>query len=121
MRLLVVAKGVADGRLLPGPVDGYFLHGSFCFSSGRDSVRMRHLAVRPAVSATHLAGEELAATVHTRASSSGTGHAVVRDHGLNETSTRTCEQRPRSAGRCCQPDPEPGARRRRHASSRTGG
>jgi nitroimidazol reductase NimA-like FMN-containing flavoprotein (pyridoxamine 5'-phosphate oxidase superfamily) len=67
MRLLVVATVTADGRPLAGPVDGYFLHGSFYFSSGRDSVRMRHLAARPAVSATYLAGEELAVTVHGRA------------------------------------------------------
>jgi hypothetical protein len=67
MRLLVAATVTADGRPLAGPVDGYFLHGSFYFSSGRDSVRMRHLAVRPAVSATHLPGEELAVTVHGRA------------------------------------------------------
>lgn len=64
MRLLVVATATADGRPLTGPVDGYFLHGSFCFGSGRDSVRMRHLAARPAVSATHLAGDDLAVTVH---------------------------------------------------------
>jgi len=67
MQLLVVATVTADGRPLAGPVDGYFLHGSFYFSSGRNSVRMRHLAARPAVSATHLAGEELAVTVHGRA------------------------------------------------------
>ncbi len=67
MRLLTVATVTADGRPLVGPVDGYFLHGSFYFSSGRNSVRMRHLAARPAVSATHLAGEELAVTVHGRA------------------------------------------------------
>jgi hypothetical protein len=67
LRLLVVATVTADGRPLVGPVDGYFLHGSFWFSSGRDSVRMRHLAARPAVSATHLPGEELAVTVHGRA------------------------------------------------------
>lgn len=67
MCLLVVATATADGRPLAGPVDGYFLHGSFYFSSGKDSVRMRHLAARPAVSATHLAGEELAVTVHGRA------------------------------------------------------
>jgi hypothetical protein len=67
LRLLVVATVTADGRPLAGPVDGYFLHGSFWFSSGRDSVRMRHLAARPAVSATHLPGEELAVTVHGRA------------------------------------------------------
>ena len=56
MRLLAVATVTADGRPLAGPVDGYFLHGSFYFSSGRNSVRMRHLAARPAVSATHLPG-----------------------------------------------------------------
>ena len=64
MVLLVVATTTADGRPLCGPVDGYFLHGSFWFSSGRDSVRMRHLRRRPAVSATHLPGEQLAVTVH---------------------------------------------------------
>ncbi len=56
MRLLVVATVTADGRPLSGPVDGYFLHGTFWFGSGRNSVRMRHLAVRPAVSATLSAG-----------------------------------------------------------------
>jgi len=67
MRLLVLATATADGRPLCGPVDGYFLHGTFWFSSGRDSVRLRHLARRPAVSATHLPGEDLAVTVHGRA------------------------------------------------------
>ena len=67
MRLLVVATVTSDGRPLAGPVDGYFLHGSFFFGSGRNSVRMRHLAARSAVSATHLPGEELAVTVHGRA------------------------------------------------------
>ena len=67
MRLLTVATVTADGRPLAGPVDGYFLHGSFYFSSGRNSVRMRHLAARSSVSATHLPGEELAVTVHGRA------------------------------------------------------
>ena len=67
MRLLALATVTADGRPLVGPVDGYLLHGSFHFSSGRDSVRMRHLAARPACSATHLPGDELAVTVHGRA------------------------------------------------------
>ena len=65
--LLVLATATADGRPLGGPVDGYFLHGTFWFSSGTRSVRMRHLAARPAVSATYLPGEELAVTVHGRA------------------------------------------------------
>ena len=64
MCLLALATVTRDGRPLVGPVDGYLLHGSFYFSSGRNSVRMRHLAARPAVSAIHLPGEELAVTVH---------------------------------------------------------
>ncbi len=67
MVLLVVATVTADGRPLLGPVDGYFLHGAFHFSSGRDSVRIRHLRARPAVSASHVPGESLAVTVHGRA------------------------------------------------------
>ena len=67
MCLLAVATVTADGRPLVGPVDGYLLHGFLYFSSGRNSVRMRHLSVRPAVSATYLPGEELAVTVHGRA------------------------------------------------------
>ncbi len=67
MRLLAVSTVTADGRPLAGPVDGYFLHGSFWFSSGRDAVRMRHLSARPAVSATHLPDEEMSVTVHGRA------------------------------------------------------
>ncbi|ONH28650.1 hypothetical protein BL253_18875 [Pseudofrankia asymbiotica] len=67
MRLLALATVTADGRPLVGPVDGYLIRGSWYFSSGRDLVRMRHLAARPAVSATHLPGEELAVTVHGRA------------------------------------------------------
>jgi pyridoxamine 5'-phosphate oxidase-like protein len=67
MRLLVLATVTADGRPLVGPVDGYFLHGAFHVSSGRDSVRMAHMAARPAVSATHLPNDSLAVTVHGRA------------------------------------------------------
>jgi Pyridoxamine 5'-phosphate oxidase len=67
MRLLVLGTATADGRPLVGPVDGYFIHGAFFFSSGKDSVRMRHIAVRPFVSATYLPGEHLAITVHGRA------------------------------------------------------
>jgi hypothetical protein len=67
MRLLVLATVTADGRPLAGPVDGYLIHGSFYFSSGRRAVRMRHLVARPSVSATHLPGERLAVTVHGRA------------------------------------------------------
>lgn len=64
MRLLSVATSTADGHPLIGPVDGYFIHGSFYFSAGRQSVKMRHLAARPRVSAMHLPGEEFSVVVH---------------------------------------------------------
>ena len=79
MRLLVLATVTAGGRPLAGPVDGYFLHGTFWFSSGTESVRMRHLAARPAVSATHLPGEDLAVTVHGRARCFPMGDAACRE------------------------------------------
>ena len=67
MRLLVVSTVTADGWPLSGPVDGYFVHGSFWFTSSPDSVRMRHLRARPAISACHIPGDELAVTAHGRA------------------------------------------------------
>ena len=70
MRLLALATVTADGRPLVGPVDGVFYRGRFYFGSSPDSVRFRHIRHRPAVSATHLPGEEFAVTVH------GTAHFV---------------------------------------------
>src|SRR5215475_11334543 len=67
MCLLALATVTADCRPVVGPVDGIFYRGAFHFGSSPDSVRFRHIAVRPQVSATHLPGEELAVTVHGRA------------------------------------------------------
>jgi nitroimidazol reductase NimA-like FMN-containing flavoprotein (pyridoxamine 5'-phosphate oxidase superfamily) len=67
MCLLALATASADGRPYVGPVDGIFYRGAFHFGSAPDSLRFRHIRVRPAVSATHLPGEELAVTVHGRA------------------------------------------------------
>jgi nitroimidazol reductase NimA-like FMN-containing flavoprotein (pyridoxamine 5'-phosphate oxidase superfamily) len=67
MRLLALATVTGDGRPLVGPVDGIFYRGSFYFGTSPDSVRSRHIRRRPDVSATHLPGEELAVTVHGRA------------------------------------------------------
>jgi len=67
MRLLALATVTADGRPIVGPVDGVFYRGAFHFGSAPDSVRFRHISMRPQVSATHLPGEELAVTVHGRA------------------------------------------------------
>ena len=81
MCLLALATVTADGRPIVGPVDGIFLRGSFYFGSSPDSLRFRHIRVRPAVSATHLPGEELAVTVHGRAAPAdvrGPGGAELR-------------------------------------------
>lgn len=67
MCLLALATVTADGRPIVGPVDGIFYRGAFHFGSAPDSVRFRHIRERPQVSATHLPGEELAVTVHGRA------------------------------------------------------
>lgn len=67
MRLLSLATVTSDGRPIAGPVDGIFYRGAFHFGSSPDSVRFRHIRERPHVSATHLPGEELAVTVHGRA------------------------------------------------------
>ncbi len=67
MCLLVLATVTADGRPIAGPVDGIFYRGAFHFGSSPESVRFRHIARRPYVSATHLPGEELSVTVHGKA------------------------------------------------------
>jgi nitroimidazol reductase NimA-like FMN-containing flavoprotein (pyridoxamine 5'-phosphate oxidase superfamily) len=67
MCLLALATVTADGRPIVGPVDGVFHRGAFHFGSAPDSVRFRHIAERPQVSATYLPGEELSVTVHGRA------------------------------------------------------
>ncbi len=67
MVLLVLATVTEDGRPIAGPVDGIFHRGSFHFGTAPDAVRARHIRARPAVSATHLPGEEFAVTVHGRA------------------------------------------------------
>jgi nitroimidazol reductase NimA-like FMN-containing flavoprotein (pyridoxamine 5'-phosphate oxidase superfamily) len=78
MRLLVLATVTSDGRPIAGPVDGIFYRGDFYFGSSPDSVRFRHIKRRPWVSASHLPGEELAVTVHGRATAIDVGSADAR-------------------------------------------
>jgi nitroimidazol reductase NimA-like FMN-containing flavoprotein (pyridoxamine 5'-phosphate oxidase superfamily) len=67
MVLLTLATVTRDGRPIAGPVDGVFHRGAFHFGSAPDSLRFRHIAHRPHVSAVHMPGEHLAVTVHGRA------------------------------------------------------
>ena len=64
MRVLVLATVTRDGRPLTGPVDGWFYRGRWLFGSSPTSVRARHLARRPAASATYVDGERFVCTVH---------------------------------------------------------
>jgi general stress protein 26 len=68
---LAVATVTSAGEPRVGAVDGLFLHGHFWFSTSADAWRIKHLEQRPAVSATHFAGDDIAITVHGRA------HVVV--------------------------------------------
>jgi uncharacterized pyridoxamine 5'-phosphate oxidase family protein len=64
VRVLALATVSAKGEPVAGPVDGLFYRGRFFFGSSPESVRFRHIRERPAVSAVHTVGEELAVTVH---------------------------------------------------------
>jgi hypothetical protein len=79
MRLLALATVSSAGRPVVGPVDGIFFRGAFHFGSAPDSVRARHIAARPWVSATYLPGEELSITVHGRAEPVDTSAGPFRD------------------------------------------
>ena len=68
MKLLALATVSSGGAPIVGPVDGIFSRGEFWFGSAPNALRFQHIRHRPAVSATHLPGEELAVTVH------GTAH-----------------------------------------------
>ena len=67
VRVLVVATVTSAGDPLSAPADGIVHRGRFHFATSPDSIRARHLAARPAVSATYLEGERLVVIVHGRA------------------------------------------------------
>jgi nitroimidazol reductase NimA-like FMN-containing flavoprotein (pyridoxamine 5'-phosphate oxidase superfamily) len=67
VQVLVLATVTAKGEPRAAPVDGLFYRGRWHFGSSERSARFRHLRARPAVSATHVRGEELAVIVHGRA------------------------------------------------------
>ena len=64
VQILSLATVTRDGRPLVAPVDGLFYRARFYFGSAPDSMRARHVRTRPAVSAAHTRGEELAVLVH---------------------------------------------------------
>ena len=68
MKLLALATVNSRGAPVVGPIDGIFYRGEFWFGTSPSALRIRHIRRNPAVSATHVPGEELAVTVH------GTAH-----------------------------------------------
>jgi uncharacterized pyridoxamine 5'-phosphate oxidase family protein len=70
MVVLNLATVNSRGEPFVGAVDGHFFRGKFYFGSSRDSLRAKHIARNPAVSAAHTRGEELSVVAH------GTAHEV---------------------------------------------
>jgi hypothetical protein len=67
MHTLALSTVTAEGEPRISGVDGHFLHGKWHFGTARGAAKARHLAVRPAVSAAHLRGEDLGVFTHGRA------------------------------------------------------
>lgn len=67
VRHFVVATVGASGEPLTSAADGLFLHGRLWFTSSADSVKVRHLEARPAVSASHVVGDTVGVFIHGRA------------------------------------------------------
>jgi hypothetical protein len=76
VRHLVLASVNARGEPRCSAVDGLFLHGRFWFSTSGESVKARHLELRPATSAAHVIGDDVGVFVH--------GHARVVHGGPGE-------------------------------------
>lgn len=64
VRVLNLATVTAKGEPRVGPVDGHFHRGRWYFGSSPKSFRFKHIRARPAVSAAHTVGEELAVIAH---------------------------------------------------------
>jgi hypothetical protein len=83
MRVVAVATVSGAGDQVVAPVDGILYRGRLHFGSSRDAIRTRHLAVRPAVSATWIDGERHAMVIH------GTAAQVALDDPA-EAGFRAC-------------------------------
>lgn len=74
IRHLVLSTVTAKGEPRVSPVDGLFVHGRFHLSSDASAVKVRHLRARPAVSAAHAVGDDVAVVVHGTAEVIQPGH-----------------------------------------------
>lgn len=91
LRWLVVATVSSDGRPFTAQVDGTFYRGRFYFGvNDPRSLKARHLARKPAISATHVPDDTWVVTVHGRAERAD----VSRDSpGIHNVLVETYQQR----------------------------
>jgi uncharacterized Zn-binding protein involved in type VI secretion len=64
MKTVAVAAPAPKGDPLVAPMDGWFLHGKFFFSSGGDSIRIKGLRKRPRASIAYFEGERFLINAH---------------------------------------------------------
>ncbi|MGH2686437.1 MAG: pyridoxamine 5'-phosphate oxidase family protein [Actinomycetota bacterium] len=74
VRHVALATVTGGGEPRVAPTDGLFFRGMLHVSLPGSSFRLRHLKARPAVSATHFVGEEIAVWMHGRAELMQEGH-----------------------------------------------
>lgn len=77
MKTIAVAAPAPNGDPLIGPMDGWFLHGKFLWSSGGDAVRIKGLELRPRASVAYFEGERFAIIAHGRTELMYRGHPEV--------------------------------------------
>jgi len=64
MKTVAVAAPAPNGDPLVAPMDGWFLHGQFFFSSGGDSIRIKGLGKRPRASIAFFEDEKFLINAH---------------------------------------------------------
>lgn len=64
MKTVAVAAPAPNGDPLVAPMDGWFLHGKFFFSSGGESIRIKGLRKRPRASIAYFEGERFLINAH---------------------------------------------------------
>ncbi len=64
MKTVAVAAPAPNGDPLVAPMDGWFLHGKFFFSSSGDSIRIKGLRKRPRASIAYFDGEKFLINAH---------------------------------------------------------
>ena len=77
MKTVAVAAPAPNGDPLVGPMDGWFLHGKFFFSSSGDAIRIKGLRERPRASIAYFEGERFLINAHGHAELMFQGHPDV--------------------------------------------